>query len=56
MLYRFLFRYLQAKLLGHLVARFLKNKSLSNIPLSRMGILYFLFNHFVRQPRPVNRK
>lgn len=56
MLYRFLFRYLQAKLLGHLVARFLKNKNLNNRPLSRMGLLYFLFNHFVRQSRPLNRK
>ncbi len=56
MLYRFLFRYFQAKLIGHLLAKFLKNKSLKNMPLSRMGILYFLFNHFFRQAKPLNRK
>ncbi|MFC7782596.1 hypothetical protein [Legionella taurinensis] len=56
MLYRFLLRYFQAKLLGRLLAAFLKNKSLKSMPLSRMGILYFLFNHFFRQAKPLNRK
>lgn len=46
MLYRLLLRYIQARLIGHLLGRLLKDKKLQALSANKKTIILFLLNTF----------